>query len=174
MNEFREDRMSNYYDSAQVCLNGHLINDYFHEYPEENQDYCGKCGEVTIYRCPDCKTEIRGSYYEAPSEMGNAGGNRISYVPNYCSKCGKMYPWTVKKLEAVREMIDELKELTFEDKEKFKNSLDDIIAKVPKTKSATLSFKKILKKLGKDSYESIKSILVDIVSEVIKNKLFSK
>jgi len=162
--------MSGYYDTAQICLNGHVINDNFHDHPVHNQDYCDKCGESTIFKCLSCQAEIRGSY-EVPNVIGGGG---ISHAPNFCHKCGKPYPWTVKKLEAVREMMDELEELSSEEKEKLKNSLDDIVAETPKTELAGLRFKKILKKLGKDSYESIRNILIDIVSETIKKSLFGK
>ena len=32
-------------DTMQVCLNGHVINDSFHKYPDSNKDFCESCGE---------------------------------------------------------------------------------------------------------------------------------
>lgn len=161
--------MSGYYDVAQICLNGHVVNDSCREHPQHNQNYCDKCGEPTIFKCQNCQTDIRG-YYHVPGIVG--GG--VELAPNFCHKCGKPYPWIDRKIQAIREMADELDELTGEEKEKLKNSLDDIVAETPKTEVASLRFKKILKKLRKDSYESIRSILVDIASEAVKKSPFGK
>lgn len=30
-------------DTAQICLNGHLINSYYQDSPHNNQKYCDKC-----------------------------------------------------------------------------------------------------------------------------------
>ncbi len=161
--------MCEFYDTAQICLNGHAINHAYHLYPEHNQDFCDKCGELTIFKCQNCETEIKGVY-----NVKGVIGYRPDKAPNFCHKCGKPYPWTVKKLDAIREIADELEELSTEEKEKLKNSLDDIIVETPKSEVAGLRFKKILGKLGRDSYESIKSILVDIASETIKKSLFEE
>ncbi|NQS89714.1 DUF2321 domain-containing protein [Patescibacteria group bacterium] len=159
--------MSGYYDTSQICLNGHVANDSYHEYAAHNQEYCSKCGEATIFKCQNCHAEIRGDY-----KTRNVIGVGVRKAPNFCHKCGKPYPWTDKKLEAAREMIAELDELSEDEKKKLDNSLDDLISETPKTEVAGLYFKKILKKLGKDSYESIRSILVDVASETIKKSLF--
>lgn len=162
--------MSGYYDVAQICLNGHVVNEYFREYPQHNQDFCDKCGEPTVSTCPSCKTDIRG-YYHVP---GVVGGGGMGSAPNFCHKCGKPYPLVDRKIQAISEMADELEELTEDEKDKLRNSLDDIVAETPRTEVASLRMKKILKKLGKESYESIKSILVDIASEAVKKSLFGK
>jgi len=162
--------MSGYYDVAQICLNGHVVNDNYREYPQHNQDYCDKCGTSTISKCQSCQAEIRGDYHVS-GVIGMGGKEK---APNFCHNCGKPYPWTAKKIEAVREMTDELEGITEEEKEKLRNSLDDLVSETPKSEVAVLRFKKILKKVGTDSYESIKSILVDVASEAIKKSLFGK
>ncbi|HPS19818.1 MAG TPA: DUF2321 domain-containing protein [Candidatus Omnitrophota bacterium] len=162
--------MSGFYDIAQICLNGHIVNDNYSKYPQHNQDYCDKCGEPTIFKCQSCGAEVRGEYHS--SGVLSIGGRKKA--PNFCHECGKPYPWIARKLEVVREMTDELEELTLEEREKIKKSLDDLVAETPKTEVAVLRFKKALKKVGKDSYESIKSILVDVASEAIKKSLFGK
>ena len=153
-----------YYDTAQICLNGHVINDSFYEYSTHNQNHCDKCGQPTIIKCQHCNTEIRGDY-KASGVIGFGG---TMSAPNFCHSCGKPYPWTSKKMEAFREMADELEELSPTEIEKLKDSLDDIVTETPKIEVAGLRVKKILKKIGKESYESAKSILVDIASEAIK------
>ena len=162
--------MSGYYDTAQICINGHVINSNVHDNPIHNQDHCDKCGAKTISKCAHCNTEIRGNY-EVP-DVCCIGDEFLA--PNFCHKCGKPYPWTESKMEAFREVTDELSELTSEDKEKLKSSLNDIVSETPKTEVAGLKYKNILGKLGKESYDCVKSILVDIASETIKKSLFGK
>jgi len=162
--------MDSYYDAAQICLNGHAVNSRYHESPTRNQDFCDKCGQLTIYKCENCNTEIRGKY----NVPGVCVVDIYTPPPNFCHKCGEPYPWTAKKMEAFKEMADELDELTPQEKEKLKTSLDDIVAETPKTELAGLKFKKILGKLGKDSYGGVKNILVDIASETVKKSLFGE
>lgn len=157
-----------YYDTAQICLNGHVINGSFHDYPEHNQDHCDKCGKATITKCQKCNAEIRGDYKSI--DVGAVCGDITA--PNFCHKCGTPYPWMTKKMEAFREITDNLEEITSEEKEKLKSSIDDIVVETPNSEVAGLGFKKILKKLKKDSYECIRGIIVDIASEAIKKSLF--
>ncbi|MGQ0604194.1 MAG: DUF2321 domain-containing protein [Anaerolineales bacterium] len=51
------------YDVGQICLNGHVINEFSIGMPEHNQQFCGGCGSPTITDCPFCNTQIRGGYY---------------------------------------------------------------------------------------------------------------
>lgn len=161
--------MSGQHDTAQICLNGHVINESFHRYPQFSQECCDKCGSKTIFQCEHCQTEIRGHYF-APGIV-SAGGMD---APNYCHKCGKPYPWTTKKLSAFMEMAEELDELSPEEKAKLKSSLDDIISETPKTEVASFRVKKVLSKLGKDTYGAVRDILVDVASETAKKALFGK
>jgi hypothetical protein len=43
-----------YYHTAQICLNGHIINESIEEYPEKNEKFCSLCGSETITECPSC------------------------------------------------------------------------------------------------------------------------
>jgi hypothetical protein len=38
-----------HYDVAEICLNGHLINEYAATHGDENQPFCNDCGAATIY-----------------------------------------------------------------------------------------------------------------------------
>lgn len=161
--------MSGQHDAAQICVNGHVINDSIHRSPQFNQDCCDKCGEKTIFQCQNCQTEIKGHYFSpGVISMGSME------APNFCHKCGKPYPWTTKKIAAFMEMTEELDELSPEEKGKLKNSLDDIISQTPKSEVASFRVKKVLAKLGKDSYGAIRDILVDVASETAKKALFGK
>lgn len=76
-----------YYDVAQICMNGHVINESCKEYPQHNQNFCDKCGEKTITKCEGCGADIRGNYNE-PGVLVFAP----MITPKYCHNCGKMYP----------------------------------------------------------------------------------
>ncbi len=52
-----------YYDVAQVCLRGHLVNSGIKDTPQKSSDHCPKCGQPTITKCPRCGVEIRGQYH---------------------------------------------------------------------------------------------------------------
>lgn len=158
-----------HYDVAQICLNGHVITERTQRAPERMQKFCKQCGEPTITECQNCNAPIRG-YYQVEGVVTLSAG--APTAPSYCHECGHPYPWSEKKLEAAWELADELEELNDEEKEKLKNSLEDITRDSPKTELATTRVKKILGKLGKESYEIAKNILIDLATEAAKKSLF--
>lgn len=156
-----------YYDTAQICLNGHVINTMAVSSPQSNQKYCADCGAQTVTTCPDCNSPIRG-YYHVENVISFFDYNK----PNYCHNCGKPYPWTVASLEAARELADELEKLSAEERQQLKESFSDLVKNTPKTAVAETRFKKLMKKAGAEAYDSMKSILVDVVSEAVKKSVF--
>ena len=156
-----------YYDVAQICENGHVVNSMAHDDPASNQDHCDKCGAPTIMACPSCQTEIRG-YYHVPGVFG--GFNYAA--PAFCHKCGKPFPWTAAGLRAAEDLADELDGLTSDDRESLKKSLHDLVRETPRTRVAETRFKTIMQKVGKDGCESMRSLLTDIVSEVVRKTIF--
>jgi hypothetical protein len=87
----------NWYDTAQICLNGHLINPWAVSSPERNQNFCGECGIKTITDCPHCKEAIRGRYHSRVFTL------TAFYPPKFCYHCGQPYPWTEAAIEAAKE-----------------------------------------------------------------------
>jgi hypothetical protein len=122
---------------------------------------------LTITSC-GCGAEIRGDY-KSPDPMIGAG---TPPAPNYCYNCGQPYPWTQTRLTLARELADEFDELDSSDKEKLKGTLDDLVKDSPKTDLATGRFKKIMAKVGKDSYDAMRRMITDIISETAKKTLF--
>ena len=156
-----------YYDTAQICKNGHVITSYYGKYPDSRKAFCDKCGAATVTQCEGCSKTIRGSYHsDIPSWPDSYS------PPSFCPHCGKPYAWTALKLQAAKEMVEELDGLDAEDRRLLGQSLDDLVASSPKTEVASLRFKKIMKKVGKESYDSVKTIVTDLVSESIKKTLF--
>jgi len=82
-----------YYDTMQVCLNGHQITANYDARPEVRREFCDACGAPTIHQCPHCGALIRGAHITPGVAVL---GGRIP-VPKHCHKCGKPYPWTEAK-----------------------------------------------------------------------------
>jgi hypothetical protein len=156
-----------YYDTAQICLNGHVVNTMAASSPQSNQKHCTECGSQTITACPECNSTIRG-YYHVPGVIGFFDYDK----PAYCYNCGKPFPWTVSGLEAASELADELDGLSQEEKQQLKESFPDLVRNTPKTVVAETRFKKLMKKAGAEAYDGMKSILVDVVSEAVKKSIF--
>ena len=158
------------YDTAQICLNGHVANDSFHRFPQFNKNFCQLCGEPTIIKCEKCNAPIRG-YYHTPGVIGVGAGEGDKTSAGFCYNCGHAYPWTERRLKAARELADEFDSLTEAEREKLKQSLDDLVREGPATEIAVVRFKKIMNKVGRESYDMMKSIITDILSETAKKTL---
>lgn len=159
------------FDTAQICENGHAITSIAGSSPQFRKNFCSVCGAPTIMVCPYCKAPIRGRFHQE----GIIDHRSFKQpIPTFCYQCGKSHPWTEKRIQAFRELAAELDDLSVEEQQKLNSSLDDLIQAGPKTDMATLRFKKIASKLGRDSYEMLKSVASDILSEAIKKAVFGK
>jgi hypothetical protein len=157
-----------HYDIAQICTNGHVINTTAGSSPQLNQKYCSKCGAETITSCPSCNTEIQGHYF-----LFDAIGLPYNFQrPLYCSNCGAAYPWTTSHLRAAAKQVDGLEVLSLEEKEQLKSSLHDLVKETPQTPLAETQFKKLMKKAGAGAYETMRSILISVVSDAVQKKIF--
>lgn len=92
-------------------------------------------------------------------------------APPFCHACGKPYPWTAAKLDAARKLADELDELTPDEREKLKGTLDDLIRDTPRTQVASTRFKRIMSKVGMSSASAMREIIVDVLSEGAKKMI---
>jgi len=161
-------RNEKWYDSAQVCLNGHLINYAVIANPEKNQNFCDKCGEETIITCQSCNQDIRGRLH-----IPGVIQTRITFnLPSYCLHCGKPYPWTEEKLNAAKELAELLDDLTPEEQEQLKMSLDDLVKDGPRTVVAQTRFKRFMGKATPEIVTGFKDILVDVLSETAKKAIW--
>ncbi len=156
-----------YYDTAQICLNGHATNSLAASNPQSNQNFCSQCGAKTITACPSCNTAIRG-YYHVPGVIGIFGYNK----PAYCFQCGCAFPWTVTSLDAAAELVDDLDTLNADEKRQLKDSFPDLVRDTPKTPVAEGRFKHLTKKAGAEAIGGIRTILIDLVSEAVKKSIF--
>ena len=158
-----------YYDVAQICPNGHVTNAWARDSPEHNQNYCDRCGEKTIVACPSCNAPIQGHYHSDVIIIG--GGPRYS-PPAYCQKCGGPFPWTRAALEAAAELADTLDDLSKEEQADLQRAIPDLVRDTAKTPVAETRFKRLMMKVSKDSYEGMKTILINVVTEAVRRRVF--
>lgn len=158
-----------WYDTALICLNGHVTNAEFNAHPERNTKYCAKCGEATITKCQRCEADIRGTY----QEPGQPYWTTIT-VPSFCHNCGLPYPWVERRLKAARDYAHEIAELSDEDKNVLDESLDELVKDSPQTDLAATRFKRLMAKVGREAAETFRKLLVDIVSETAKKVIWGQ
>ncbi|MCH8519583.1 MAG: DUF2321 domain-containing protein [Nanoarchaeota archaeon] len=92
-----------FYDVMQVCKNGHQITDSYNEYPKYRKDFCSECGEETIFKCPNCNSDIKGRHHvSGVISMYNTP------VPKHCENCGNKYPWAKKEELISNSMKEEI------------------------------------------------------------------
>jgi hypothetical protein len=151
------------YDTALVCLNGHTINDSFHDYPQFNSKFCKKCGAAGITNCPKCNAFLRGhlrgvlSVHEEPPAP-------------YCYNCGLPYPWTEEALKAANDLID-LSHLADSEKADYKQAILDTTKDTPRARVAVEKLKRYSAKVGKPIADGVKEIITNIAAEAIKKIL---
>ncbi len=176
-----------WYDTAQICTNGHVINWMSVSRPDYNRGFCGKCGASTINNCPNCNAPIGGYYHEAHvayeeldtmvNEILNPPPEIIldyTTPPSFCPGCGKPYPWTETKLKSAHELADLLEDLSSEEREIFKKSFDDIVQDTPQTAVAANKIKILVAKVSKIAAEQIRKLVVEIASETAKKIILGK
>ncbi len=79
----------NYYDTLQICKNGHPVTFYADSQPGNKKNRCPKCGEETITNCLSCNAKIQG-HHHIPNVLSFAKQD----PPSFCHECGASYPWT--------------------------------------------------------------------------------
>ncbi|KAA2282170.1 DUF2321 domain-containing protein [Candidatus Nitrosocosmicus agrestis] len=158
----------NTYYHAIICLNGHIISDSIESF-ETKMGFCKDCGKPTINKCQNCKNPIHGDMY-IPNFV-----NAIQMEsPSFCYGCGNPYPWTKSKINALEELIDFEEKLSETNKEDLKKNINDIINETPRTKIATIKFKHLLTKMGKETGIMAKNLAVEMASETAKKYFLEK
>lgn len=146
-------------DIAQICLDGHIINPCVNTFPKYNKKFCDKCGKEVIDECTHCEVKIQGNPFIR---------NRNNIAPAFCHKCGEPYPWTETKNKVTEELIQELEEISEDDKMILTKNINDIIIETPETNLAVIKIKKIFKKYGEPVRKILYKAFIDIASETTK------
>ncbi|RKJ20108.1 DUF2321 domain-containing protein [Butyricicoccus sp. 1XD8-22] len=151
------------YNSATICLNGHVISSTRFDYTS----YCDKCGNKSISICPSCNTVIRGAYE-------NEIAIDFHYqAPSFCYSCGNPFPWIETLINNAVELIALDDNLSEENKAIIKSALPDLIVETPTTPLAAAKYKKFVPKAAKYIQDGLRNLLVDVASEAVKKSLWS-
>lgn len=146
-----------------ICKNGHMLDDHL-RIGAHHDKYCVECGAEIITQCQNCNTYICGAL---------VGGSSWDETPRpkYCPECGKPYPWTERALASAADLIYETACLEAEECERLISVFPDIASETPNTQLAVARIKRSLAKVGETGAELIKSILVEITCEAVKQYL---
>lgn len=152
------------YRVAQICINGHAINDNADIMPQLNQRFCDKCGAETITACPHCKTGIRGEY-----DVPGVAAFGFEYTPpNFCHNCGEGYPWTALKISSAEQLADMIESLTPPEREQLKESIRNIVRDTPQTLVAAVKFQSLMARAGTDMKAAIWETISDMADAKAK------
>lgn len=151
-----------WYDGAQVCLNGHMVNDSMRRFPQHNKPYCPKCGAKTITQCPSCDNDIQGEYHsDIVASMG------LREPANFCHQCGSPYPWTQARIKAAQELISE-SPLPPDEQRQLKDSIIHIMIESPSTELAASRFKKFLATMGPATADIFNKTMAGVITASAK------
>lgn len=92
-------------------------------------------------------------------------------MPNYCNKCGDLYPWTSEKIKAIKELIELDEMISIEDRKIFIESIDDLIKGNPRTPVAALKINNILANADKGTRIAFNNLAMDVLSKPAKQAL---
>jgi hypothetical protein len=145
-----------YFDIAQICLNGHVINSNYSKEPLFNKQYCDRCGGRTITECPKCAQEIKGEYEDPQSHVAVIGF--FYKPPSFCEP----FPWTSSTLKAARELTNSL-DLSDDQKKELKKDIDEMVKDEPRAIVAAKRFKNTLE----DRYQQIPTLYHDLLIGVL-------
>ena len=148
---------------AQVCLNGHLINETYDQHTGSADNYCFQCGAKTITACPNCNTPLRG-YYEV-EDLVVLG--QETQVESYCYHCGSPYPWTEKALTNAKLIIQEESSIPKEQRDALIESLPDVIAETPGTSLASVRINKFFANASEFTRDAFKQFVIEFGCELL-------
>jgi hypothetical protein len=150
----------------QVCLNGHIITNYFRTYPEGAKKFCSSCGAETITACQSCQHLLRG-------EELNPSVTVLGFdypPPAFCGQCGAQHPWTKRKIEAALELAGEIEENQVE-LERLRASISALAADTPATSLAIVRVKKLLFKAKGTLGPALLKMLMDIGTDEVRRQM---
>jgi hypothetical protein len=148
---------------AQICRNGHIVLGSVKDFQQLRKAFCEHCGAPTIEECQTCGWPIAGTSPNA--WMADRGPYQ---PPRYCGECGKPFPWTESALSTAREYTDELTQLSREEKNVLKGTLDDLTKDTDRTPLAASRFKKFMGKIGPGASGVLQKVLVNVATEAAK------
>jgi len=68
----------------------------------------------------------------------------------------------------LKEIANQTAELSLEEREELSKSIDDLVRDTPRTEWAVREFKRLMKKVPKETWDTMKAILVQVAVESAK------
>lgn len=157
---------------SSICENGHLESSIL-EYKEVCKlPHCRECGKLLIDSCPKCNSKIIGGYVWSRTDYDHVGDpiykefkEKNNYIPKYCYQCGSPYPWTEKKLNDFKEILElQNEEITLDLQSKIFETVKELVSeKDPETSLGITKLGLLLKKLPS------KEIIINTLSEILSS-----
>jgi hypothetical protein len=163
----RNEEVSNY-DTALICMSGHVVNWNSRFDPDWNTPFCRKCGSPTITKCQECQTDIRGQYRGA--NAARVAG--IITPPAFCHNCGSAYPWTQSAITAATELAHGLEGFTQIEKEDLSKAIDDLVRQTPNAPLAAERFRKFMEKAGRETALAFRGILYGVIARILSRQIW--
>jgi len=161
--------MTDGYDVAQICREGHITNGAMSTYPSRTKAHCPTCGAETISACQSCNKPIRGAY--CFFHLGVKQVNALAKTPAFCEHCGKPFPWTESRLEAARDLADQL-ELDIPERTLLGKSIEELVRDTPRAAAEAVRFKTMVEKTQPWALGAFKEILYGVVGEAAKRMIW--
>lgn len=94
-------------------------------------------------------------------------------MPAYCFNCGSPFPWTAAqaRLEAAKELADDAEGLSAEDRERLKESLDDISRDSPSSHAAASRLKRLTSTVRGPTGVALQELITEIAADTAKKTL---
>ena len=168
-------KSNRYYEPALICLNGHILNIFGESKPEHNSEYCPRCGEATVSRCPNCGALIRGCYHVRDENGWLGSWDRCTekkyHLPLHCHHCGAPYPWTAARLETAAQLINSLPDLPAQKKQELTAQLNDLLQETPRTALTTLIFHNALQTAPPIVAAGLREIILPNAAPIVQRLL---
>jgi hypothetical protein len=161
-----------YYDIAQVCVGGHMVNYHSLETPQHDKPFCPSCGRPTTKECQNCHAQIQGEYQVPNSTAVFVGFSAPERGPNFCHACGSSYPWTEEAIESAQLLAEELDMLDEPDRQALAMLIPDLVHEGPRTAAATVRFRRLVAKAGEAVPGLMKDLLVNVAAESARRALW--
>jgi hypothetical protein len=121
--------------------------------------FCADCGAATMSKCHGC-----GSYIQYKDR-------RAHYVPNYCTECGKPFPWVSSALKELGRITDEATGLTVEEKNDLKLAYPELTKNTAKTRGAIEIMKVYYDRFSPAAMAIVRTVLANVMTDEGKQAL---
>ena len=143
------------YDTAQICLSGHVITSAARQNPELRKEKCKKCGSSTIMACTNCALPIKG-YYSVPGVINFS--SKYS-KPMFCENCGKPYPWTESSIISCKGLVELSEVISESERDNVMNYIESIIKSDAYATISKVKLNRTLSVIEPDLKEAIEKII---------------